>query len=561
MKMIKNLLACAVMFTAFTSCRHEELKEINADYSVQEMSIGRKLGNPYSVKNMAKAYSDIMNDSKISKSNAMGKESNHFDVKTTHLYVMYKFQNEEEYANFKADSTIISFDYPLDYEFTDEELEARPALPEGELPTLYATIKADSDVKDKYPYKLLEELYIPEEDEFFEETDDNAEKSVNPNSISSRSDLLTHLLVRAYENTGNVYEVTTNHENRWIFGRKWYPSGRILVHDDVIGRDVPVVGAQVLIRQWFTVRQAITDGNGSFTAGSVRGRAKYVLQWERYHYSIRNGSFFQAETKSSTKNREAWYPTLNNDRDKYFAIIHQAAHDYYYGHRLGLQSPPMNNHFYPFIGRLGQIKIAARLTTNHSVPSSFSHIRNELTFGLLAQVHVKKYKKPADEIYGTTIHELAHAAHSIVDRASYDNLVRDSFLSFSSQTRNRNRRLLETWAATVETLLTLDRYKNKYNLSRYSVYQKDRINNFQNVSINESNHYTSGGYDMIDDYNQRAHHGESYPMDRVKNYTPRQLEDALVGARHWYQWRDNVKRRYHNPTSVHLDELFSNWKD
>jgi hypothetical protein len=41
--------------------------------------------------------------------------------------------------------------------------------------------------------------------------------------------------------------------------------------------------------------------------------------------------------------------TINNGQgdsdDKYHALIHQAAHDYYYGHRFGLISPPKNNHF------------------------------------------------------------------------------------------------------------------------------------------------------------------------------------------------------------------------
>ena len=98
----------------------------------------------------------------------------------------------------------------------------------------------------------------------------------------------------------------------------------------------PVVGAQVLIRQWFTVRQGITDENGNFSTSSVRGSARYILQWERYHYSIRNGSLFQAETKSATQQKEEpWNLNITGGDDKYHALIHQAAHDYYYGHRLG----------------------------------------------------------------------------------------------------------------------------------------------------------------------------------------------------------------------------------
>ena len=60
------------------------------------------------------------------------------------------------------------------------------------------------------------------------------------------------------------------------------PSGNIKVWDGMTNSYKPVQGAQVLIRQWFTVRQGITDANGNFSTSSVRGSARYILQWERY---------------------------------------------------------------------------------------------------------------------------------------------------------------------------------------------------------------------------------------------------------------------------------------
>jgi hypothetical protein len=43
------------------------------------------------------------------------------------------------------------------------------------------------------------------------------------------------------------------------------------------------------------------------------------------------------------------------------------------------------------------------------------------------------------------------------------------------------------------------------------------------------------------------------------NITPSlQLQAALVGARSWWQCRDNIKKRYDNPTEGNLDELFNN---
>jgi hypothetical protein len=40
-----------------------------------------------------------------------------------------------------------------------------------------------------------------------------------------------------------------------------------------------------------------------------------------------------------------------------------------------------------------------------------------------------------------------------------------------------------------------------------------------------------------------------------------QLQNSLVGASSWNEWRDNIKNRYDNPTEIYLDELFNNWQD
>jgi hypothetical protein len=64
---------------------------------------------------------------------------------------------------------------------------------------------------------------------------------------------------------------------------------------------------------------------------------------ERYNYSIRNGSFFQAELRGPVKEKKIHYTINNGQGDKGMTntiLIHQAAHDYYYGHRFGLISPP-----------------------------------------------------------------------------------------------------------------------------------------------------------------------------------------------------------------------------
>jgi len=586
----------------------------------------KKLKNPYALKNMQKALENIKKklatkEIKTKGDNALRLEEGvqDFELSTSHYYVKLIPQNAEEESLIKKDPNIHVFDYPLDYEFTDEYLDNR-TVDNDSIPEYYTSIVLGQELPAGVPYEILEELYIPEEDPFFDDLilTRTSEPQTRQGEIGSNEDLLRHLLMEAFTLTGNEAELlpegnTTN--AFWIFGSKWYPSGNLKLWDDnagssttttqtfshyeyyycdtgapapapsggldplaridpidenicqraiytnstntIQGKYVPLEGAQVLMRQWFTIRQGITDANGNFSTGSVRGKARYIIQWERYHYSIRNGSLFQAETRGP-KTDQSWNHSIKGGDDEYHGMIHTAAHTYYYGDRFGLTSPPKVSGFFG----AGQMKIAAREIDGGSTGSSYSHLRSELTFGLSAQIHIKAWNRSSDRVYGTTIHELAHAAHSVVDRGSYDNLVRDAYtFPIQSDAVDNNKRLLETWASTVEIMFAVERYKNKFGQANYEYGNSDGYNlkNRQRQTINYNIHYTSAGWDMIDNINQRNLYGNSYPIDRVSGYTINQLENALNGAKTWWQWRDNIKNMYYNSSEPYLDELFNNW--
>ncbi|RAJ12162.1 hypothetical protein [Olleya aquimaris] len=179
-----------------------------------------------------------------------------------------------------------------------------------------------------------------------------------------------------------------------------------------------------------------------------------------------------------------------------------------------------------------------------------------------AKVHIKAYGKNSDEVYSTTIHEIAHASHWVNNVFVYDDIVQDAFLGHSAAIRNNNRRLLESWATTVEIAFALERYTNVFNVAGYEYL----YGNFQNLMIQDQNHYTSGGWDMIDDINQRTDpdfgNGDlDFPADNVSGYSITQLENALFTANSWWKWRDNIINMYDNPTEGNLFELFANWPD
>ena len=512
------------------------------------------LQNPYSVTNMEDALQKIKDENPDF-------PIRDFAIQETHRYLKFKPATEEEVGLLKQDSTIHYFDYRMDCEYAEGFLESR--LPDADSISVYYTAVPVGKTLPNVDYEVLSNLYIPEEDAYFDGVE-NMESYAITNVVENTTDLFYHLLYNAFAQTGNEEELLTepapNARGLFsIFAAKWYPSGNIKVNDDVAGVK-PVTGAQVLMRQWFTVRQGITDGNGNFSTGYVRGKARYVIQWERHNYSVRNGSLFQAETDGPNVKQQSWNTTINGGDDEYHALIHQGAHDFYYGPRFGLTSPPTNGFGAP------QIKIAAREIngTSHYVKAK------QIYFG--AQISLQKWGRPSDEVYGTTVHELAHAAHKKVHAASYNNLVWKAYtwpcLDFGScepsslTTSQKNaRRLLESWPNAVEVEFVLARYKKPHN--NYSVYFNDLSENLQKQTIVGQPFYTSIGRDLIDNVNQRVLYNNNFalPVDRVSGYTIKQLENALYNADEWNEWRNNIKNMYANSTEIYVDELFNNWQD
>lgn len=333
------------------------------------------------------------------------------------------------------------------------------------------------------------------------------------------------------------------------------------------GSFVPLEGAQVLMRQFFTVAQGITDADGNFTTSRIRGKAKYVIQWERYQYSIRRGLTFQAELKGPRRKDAAWYKDIvgPGGRDHYHAMIHAGALNYYYGDRLGTQTPPRNGE------GSGQIKIGAM---GNDANSSHIPFGSNITVGLLPDIYLQEENSFAFEIFGEITHELAHAAHRELDYNTYNNVVWDGYTNVFltppignldsplGPTANNNRRLMETWATLLETAITFKRYRVKYGVTNFNYLDQ----NFQDQEILEDIHYTSAGIDMIEGtnglpiINQRTIFGVDFPIDRVNNFTILQLEDALIDASSWGEWRDRIySQNPSNNSRVFLNELFNNW--
>lgn len=117
MKVISLVLIGILMYSChndedFIENMESKTKEKESTYSFGEKIIlGKQLENPFSVENMKRAYAEMQK----SKSFSLIKKSN-LKISTTHHYVKFILKDSLDLRKIEADTTLIAYDYPLDYE-------------------------------------------------------------------------------------------------------------------------------------------------------------------------------------------------------------------------------------------------------------------------------------------------------------------------------------------------------------------------------------------------------------------------------------------------------------
>ncbi len=230
------------------------------------------------------------------------------------------------------------------------------------------------------PYTLIDSLFLPEENI-------TTLAQVNYLTLEAMADLGNRLAWEAERITGNLEPDDTVYiaPSQSKGSKNYTPSGRILVWDNAIGTTtqttkvfdywdysacsgvlkpisdddalspqththkpckqavyrtetttingsyVPVVDVEVRANRWFTTHKGITDANGNYTCdGTFKKQADYSIRWEKYHFSVRSGTFGQAILRKNN-HTGVWNVNLGqagtviNDIHQYYALIFQAA--------------------------------------------------------------------------------------------------------------------------------------------------------------------------------------------------------------------------------------------
>lgn len=534
--------------------------------SSEMMVLGKKLENPYTVAVMKQAWENIK-----PKLMASGRVSgDEVEISTSHYYVKFKPKNERELDLLHADTTLYFYAYPLDVEIPEGSSNYRdPEVPEGQPTYQYVSVPHGYDFPN-VDYEVLEELFIPEE----------LPAKNGTNAMAKDLGLQEELTDEAMELTGNAEERIPlpvdpvdpgdgggrgGGGSSGPVGCSYCPQGTMRVWDDRANRYVPLVGLEVKARRWFTTKSAVTDATGKYIIRHDFDRDKnYSLDWDRYQFSVRSGTFGQAGV-NGPKTSGWWSVNFGasgsssvNNTQQYYALIFQAAHDYYYGNRFGLSSPPRNGTWHP------QTKIAADISARQNEKPSHAAMYAR-TGGLLPSIYIRTWGDPSDMVYATTIHELAHAAHWDMDRDAFRSMV----VGHGVLGNESKEALIESWANGVEWQFAMERYRNLYKDAGYEYEDHIGNGNFQEQMLARFTTrpndliYTSIVVDLIDNDNQRFTRGHggsvAFPQDRASGYTILQVEQGLRGSASWNMWRDNIRNRHVNGTEGSLNELFANW--
>lgn len=363
-----------------------------------EIILGDKLENPYSLQNMQLAWNI--------------QKQNNETIYSTHRYIRFLPKNEDELDILENTENIDLYDHPLDYNIiSNGDYYHDPSIA-TDLPTYqYASIPIEQALPSSISYTILEQLYIPDEEDVLSDALVYEALKITGNLTAEE-----HRQNDEHPNNGNGNNNGNgkNDDSNTLFGgSSWRPAGKIQVFDHAVGNYtvytknfslwepidcedggipiqqiqlidencryavytytttsypgsyVGVHGAKVRARRWFTTRTSYTDEQGNYSVnGTFKRPANYSIKWKRYQFTVRSGAFGRAKY-NGPKQKGDWNvkmgsPTsgICDDIQQYYAIIFQAAHDYYYNDIKGLQRPPQNSFWKP------QMKISAIFQTN-----------------------------------------------------------------------------------------------------------------------------------------------------------------------------------------------------
>lgn len=501
--------------------------------------LGSKIANPYTLA--------IMTQAKQNLANRGIHPINSFTVRATHRYVKFSPANEQQLNIIERDTTIYLRDCPIDYaKVVKGGWYRQPGLPDSVPTPQYTAVRANYQFAAQVPYLIIENLYLPEED-----------TQLMGTNLRGDYTYLFHLLNEAYtiasgSNTNTIGNTTTEYflpATPYTFDEYGGsggsgPNGRIRVFDTRLNTLVPLEGAEVTANRWFTTHNGYTDANGDYyLSGSFDRVADFTLRFKRNGFKIKKNRLISSTVSSSNVAGNSWSHDLTDGMPQMWGHMFRAAYRYYYGDAAGLQRPYR--------------AVADQILTAENSTATWGAGINYTLFPIL---RVARYQKDgnafdSDEIYGITIHELAHTAHIITMNAGVI-----QYFQVSSQIR-------ESWCTAVQWHLTNLEYRSRglddYGNETYTAPDLRRPHDraYQWWTLAYDQEYTSLFINLVDAFNESTTGVPGRPNDAVSGYTLSSIQSTFL--KNVYGLSSLASElKAHKPagvTNAQIDQLISSY--
>lgn len=357
--------------------------------------LGEKLEDPYTVENMQKALTKVYPT-----------KAERTDITATDLYVRFLPKDNEEYRALE-ESGLYLMDHPMDYRIVQEgDYYQDPEVGDEAITWQYAVVPREYVFPEGIRWEKLDEVYISE----------HAPATRADDGID-----WTRVEREAYRLTGN--------EDLWAEPTKAggeAPEGRITIEDPLFcgGKPFGVAGVKVAANIFVKIATAYTDRDGYYQLGKTfSGNPRYRLVFQNEKGFNLGFNFLLVPASVSTLGKGApsgidAHVTQADSGGALFrrCVVNNAAYDYYSrceAEDLNLTPPPADLRIWIF----PDLTASSACMLHHGAFLDHELIEQYLGDWLfiiklfLPDVTIGTREMTYDQIYGATVHELAHASH------------------------------------------------------------------------------------------------------------------------------------------------------
>lgn len=400
--------------TVFFSCTMNEMVFDDLNDSGQEKLITRTSvtnddedfapveHNPYSLSVMQSVYDNYSLEQ--------------VELEPTDLYVRFMPQDSTQFHFLLYESGLELFDYPLDVDLTDAEIDSlETAETEYSFNWLYTTVKPDYDFPAEMTYEILDECYIPEE---------------NESIVQTRGGLSVDVEAAAYQSLGYDDFEDVDGDVLTRAGRVT-PEGTIKVYVSQ-NNYAPLKGVKIRGHRFVKYSTTYTDANGHYALESkFRHRLHYAIVYDNIKdFDIwgNYGPLARANCNLGWHDKDGYSKNIeNSERAWRWSVINNAGYDYYsMCERTGITKPPRTMKIWcwrtasssstPMLRRLEH---GIGLNVHSGWANFFANLGYGLTTTtlqgilrvLLPDITIGTSGKDYESIYEHVNHELAHASH------------------------------------------------------------------------------------------------------------------------------------------------------